>query len=88
MAARQGNLQPSYNIAPTTTIDIIVSGGDGRELRQARWGFVPLWWKKRLKGMPATFNAQSDRSPPVTISQKMPVAYHKAPLRTARRRPI
>jgi putative SOS response-associated peptidase YedK len=58
MAAGRGNLQPRYNIAPTTTIDIIVHGGEGRELRQARWGLVPLWWKKPLKGMPATFNAR------------------------------
>jgi putative SOS response-associated peptidase YedK len=53
-----GNLQPRYNIAPTTDIQIIVRTATGRALRMARWGLVPRWWKKPLKGMPATFNAR------------------------------
>jgi putative SOS response-associated peptidase YedK len=25
-----------------------------------RWGFVPIWWKKTLKEVPATFNARAE----------------------------
>lgn len=57
--AARGNLQPRYNIAPTTTVDIIVGTENGRELRQARWGLIPGWWAKPLKEMKlATFNAR------------------------------
>ena len=47
------NLQPRYNIAPTTTVDVIRLDQDGRrELVPMRWGLVPGWWKKTLKGLP------------------------------------
>jgi putative SOS response-associated peptidase YedK len=52
------NLRARYNIAPTTTVDIIRAGPDGFELTSARWGLVPGWWKKPLKDVPATFNAR------------------------------
>lgn len=58
LPAEKGNLQPRYNIAPTTMIHIIVKAESGRELIEARWGLVPEWWKKPLKGMPSTFNAR------------------------------
>jgi putative SOS response-associated peptidase YedK len=55
------NLQPRYNICPTTTVDVIVSGDDKRALVPMRWGLIPSWWKKSLKEMKmATFNARSD----------------------------
>lgn len=55
------NLQPRYNIAPTTTIDVIRLGKDGvRELVPMRWGLVPFFWKKSLKEVPATFNARAE----------------------------
>ena len=54
------NLQPRYNIAPTTTIDAVRLGGQGRELLSMRWGLVPPWWKKPLKQVPATFNARAE----------------------------
>jgi len=55
------NLQPRYNICPTDTIDVIVSGGGDRTLIPMRWGLVPGWWKKPLKEIKvATFNARSD----------------------------
>ena len=53
-----GNLRPRYNIAPTTDVQIIVKTSAGRQLLTARWGLVPAWWKKPLKGMPATFNSR------------------------------
>ena len=54
------NLRPRYNIAPTTTIDVVRLGEDGREMVSMRWGLVPVWWKKRLKEVPATFNARAE----------------------------
>ena len=54
------NLRPRYNIAPTTTIDVVRLGGQGRELLSMRWGLVPAWWTKPLKQVPATFNARAD----------------------------
>ena len=32
------NLRPRYNIAPTTTIDVVRLAEDGRELVSMRWG--------------------------------------------------
>ena len=54
------NLQPRYNIAPTTTINVVRLGGQGRELLSMRWGLVPAWWAKPLKEVPATFNARAE----------------------------
>ena len=59
------NLRPRYNIAPTTTIDVVRLGAGGRELVLMRWGLVPVWWKKPLKDVPATFNARVE-----TVAQK------------------
>ena len=43
------NLQPRYNIAPTTTIDVVrVDRDEQRELVRMRWGLVPGWWSKSL----------------------------------------
>lgn len=54
------NLDPRYNIAPTTTIDVIVPREGGLELVQARWGLIPFWWKKPAKKTPSTFNARGE----------------------------
>jgi len=57
------NLQPRYNICPTTDIDTVVlaSALDGRGLMPMRWGLVPNWWSKPLKEMRmATFNARAE----------------------------
>ena len=54
------NLRPRYNIAPTTTIDVVRLTEAGRELVSMRWGLVPAWWKKPLKDVPATFNARAE----------------------------
>ena len=60
------NLRPRYNIAPTTTIDVVRLGQDDeRELVRMRWGLVPGWWSKPLKEVPATFNARAE-----TVAQK------------------
>jgi putative SOS response-associated peptidase YedK len=59
------NLEPRYNIAPTTTIDVLRVRDSAREIVPMRWGLVPNWWKKSLKEVPATFNARSD-----TVAEK------------------
>ncbi len=44
------NLRPRYNIAPTTTVDVVRLDREGRrELVSMRWGLVPMWWTKALK---------------------------------------
>lgn len=54
------NLRPRYNIAPTTTINVMRAGEDGRELIDMRWGLVPGWWRKPLRDLPSTFNARAE----------------------------
>jgi putative SOS response-associated peptidase YedK len=55
------NLEPRYNICPTDTIDVVVSGDGEHALVPMRWGLIPGWWKKPLKEMRlATFNARSE----------------------------
>ena len=55
------NFPPRYNVCPTTTIDTIVAKDGGRTLERMRWGLVPSWWQKSLKGLKlATFNARAE----------------------------
>jgi putative SOS response-associated peptidase YedK len=54
------NLEPRYNIAPTTTVDVLRVRDGTRELVPMRWGLVPGWWKKSIKETAATFNARSE----------------------------
>ena len=55
------NLQPRFNICPTTEVDTVVRGGDQRALVPMRWGLIPGWWKKPLEEMRlATFNARAE----------------------------
>ena len=60
LTQRPRNLQPRYNIAPTTTIDVVVAGDGDRALVLMRWGLVPSWWKKSLEDVPSTFNARAE----------------------------
>ena len=40
------NLQPRYNIAPTTIIDVLIlRGGNRLELVPMRWGLIPWRWE-------------------------------------------
>jgi putative SOS response-associated peptidase YedK len=45
------NLQPRYNICPTTTIDAVIEHDSIRELVPMRWGLIPNWWSKPLEEM-------------------------------------
>jgi hypothetical protein len=49
------NLEPRYNIAPTTTIDAVISRDGKRELARMRWCLIPSWWKKITKEAPSPF---------------------------------
>jgi len=47
------NLRPRYNIAPTTSVNVVRLDRKGhRELVSMRWGLVPFFWKKGLKDVP------------------------------------
>lgn len=60
------NLQPRYNICPTTTIDAVIESDGKRQLIPMRWGLVPAWWSKPLKELKlATFNARVE-----TVAEK------------------
>ncbi len=37
------NLQPRYNIAPTTTIDAVFPNSRSQLEVRMRWGLIPLW---------------------------------------------
>jgi putative SOS response-associated peptidase YedK len=55
------NLQPRFNICPTTTIDTVISVDGARKLAHMRWGLIPAWWQKPLRDMKlATFNARAE----------------------------
>lgn len=34
---------PSWNVAPTDPVSVVVDRGDGRELRTLKWGLIPSW---------------------------------------------
>jgi putative SOS response-associated peptidase YedK len=59
------NLQPRYNICPTTPINTVVARDGQNELVPMRWGLIPSWWKKKAKETPATFNARAE-----TVAEK------------------
>jgi putative SOS response-associated peptidase YedK len=52
------NVQPRYNICPTTPVDVVLSSDGKRSVVPMRWGLVPIWRKKSLKEATATFNAR------------------------------
>jgi putative SOS response-associated peptidase YedK len=52
------NISPSYG--PGFEQAIVVQGPAGRELRLARWWFIPGFWKKPLKELPTAFNARAE----------------------------
>ena len=53
--------RPRYNVPPTARVPILAKGTAGLEMRGARWGLVPEWWKGGK--MPArTFNARAEEA--------------------------
>ena len=60
------NLQPCFNICPTTNVDVVIRGEGQRSLVPMRWGLIPGWWKKPLTEMRlATFDARAE-----TVAEK------------------
>ena len=55
------NIQPRYNVCPTTDVDVVVSADGKRSLIPMRWGLIAAWWNKPLKELKlATFNARAE----------------------------
>jgi putative SOS response-associated peptidase YedK len=54
------NVQPSYNVCPTDTVNVVTASQDIRILQPMRWGLIPRWWSKPLKDLMrlSTFNAR------------------------------
>ena len=54
------NVQPSYNVCPTDTVNVVTSFQDTHILQPMRWGLIPRWWSKPLKDLVrlSTFNAR------------------------------
>ena len=66
LVSSASNLQPLFNIGPTTDVDVVIRGEGPRALVPMRWGLIPGWWKKPLKEMRlATFNARAE-----TVAEK------------------
>jgi putative SOS response-associated peptidase YedK len=55
------NLEPQYNIAPTTIVDVVRETDGVRELVKMRWDLIPAWWTRPLKEKKFTsFNARKE----------------------------
>lgn len=59
------NLEPRYNVSPTSQIEVVWPGTDGLALVPMRWGLIPGWWKKSRREVPSTFNARCE-----TVAEK------------------
>jgi putative SOS response-associated peptidase YedK len=60
--AQQGALEfaPSYNIAPTQTVPIILEQGGERQFAAAKWGLLPAWVKDPKAFKASLFNARAE----------------------------
>jgi len=55
------NLQPNFNVCPTTQVDVIIPRFGQRELGRMRWWLIPKTWNKSLKEFKyTTFNARAE----------------------------
>ena len=77
--AEQGTLEftPSYNIAPTQTIPVVLEQGGERLLNLAKWGLLPSWVKEPDAFKASMFNARSE-SAAEKASFKGPLRYKRA----------
>lgn len=76
--AEQGTLEfsPSYNVAPTQAVPVILNLSGARTVTPARWGLIPSWTRDIAHMKANLFNARSE-----TASEK---ASFKGPLRYKR----
>lgn len=54
------NLQPRYNIAPTTQIGVVTQAGADLTYSEMRWSLVPSWFKDNIKKAPFGHNARAE----------------------------
>lgn len=54
------NLQPRYNVAPTTDIGVVTQDGENLTYSEMRWWLIPSWWKDPMNKVPRSFNARSE----------------------------
>jgi hypothetical protein len=47
------NVQPNYNVCPTDPVNVATRSNGKNILEVVRWGLVPQWWSKPLKGASA-----------------------------------
>ncbi len=76
--ARQGSFAfgPSYNIAPTQQVPVVLEQGGERVLLSAQWGLLPAWVKDPKAFRASMFNARAE-----SLAEK---ASFKGPLRRKR----
>jgi putative SOS response-associated peptidase YedK len=61
-------------LRPQTPVDVVTPVRDGTtELVSMRRGLIPYWWRKRLKYLPATFNARVESVADTTMFRE---AFH------------
>lgn len=53
------DIHPSYNVAPSQTMPVIVNGTDTKHIEFMKWGLVPAWAKDSKMG-PKLINARSE----------------------------
>jgi putative SOS response-associated peptidase YedK len=58
-AASMPEIEPRYNIAPSTDILVVRDSANGREGVMMRWGLIPHWVKDTQK-LPLLFNARAE----------------------------
>ena len=67
---------PRWNIAPTTTIPVLIDSSEGRSLGPARWSLTPSW-SDTLETPYPTFNARSETAA-TKPTFRQAVAHHRA----------
>ena len=48
--AEIGEAQPSWNVAPTDPLTVVLQREDGRSVERPRWGLIPSWAKSTREG--------------------------------------